>query len=54
MSERKVTNHKFNMAIARESSWLYELFQDAGFTAKEKQQVLRSLMEDFRDSRETR
>lgn len=50
MSERKVKNNKFNIAISRESSWLYEMFQDAKLTVKEKQQVLRNLMEEFRDS----
>ena len=45
-------NDPEEMAIAREGSWLCNMFQEFQLSADEKQEVIKSLIHDFKKSKE--
>lgn len=47
--ENKVVNDAHNRKVARESSWIYRLFQDAEFNCKEKQKIIKNLIKEFKE-----
>lgn len=50
--ENKVINDAHNRKVARESSWIYGLFQDAELNCKEKQKIITTLIKEFREKEE--
>lgn len=47
--ENKIINDAHNRKVARESSWIYGLFQDAELNCKEKQKIIKNLIKEFKE-----
>ncbi len=47
LAEKNRKINEGNKKIARNSSWLYKMFEDHNLTLKDKQEVLRRTFNDF-------